>query len=168
MSKDSSFLCLPLIAFFVKKHGGTFSQPLGSKIRTFIRQIPSYLNTKKSSFFRPWALINNSHPDWSTTLPEFFATWTSKVLPLRDSSLILLAILPLKCSASLSGKTCRKNISAEQSAYEVREQYVSHYWIESFDNVITVHYLLRSDTRHRLTEHKFSFRCKTVSRAAQI
>ena len=158
----SSFICLPLIAFSVTKHGGTFSQPVGSKIRTFIWEISSYLNTKKSIIFKPWALTNDSHPDWSSSLPEFFATWTLKVWPLRDSSLILLAFLPLKCSASLSGKTCSKNISAEQSSFEVREQYKNHYCVESSVNVITIRYLLRSDAHHHLAENIFSSRCKTL------
>ena len=159
---DSSFICLPLIAFSVTKHGGTFSQPVGSKIRTFIREISLYLNTKKSIIFKPWALTNDSHPDWSSSLPEFFATWTLKVWPLRDSSLILLAFLPLKCSASLSGKTCSKNISAEQSSFEAREHYKNHYCVESFVNVITIHYLLRSDAHHHLAENIFSYKCQTL------
>ena len=99
----------------------TFSQPLESKIRVFSWESPLYLNTKKSPIFRSWALTYDAQPDWRTTLPEFLVTWTSKVRPLRVSSLIDFGILPPKLCRNSFGIVCNNIVNRALRGTEADE-----------------------------------------------
>lgn len=109
---------LPGAAFFMRLHAWIFSQPLGPKIKTFNWEWPSYLNTRKSPVLKLWARANAFHPESRTSFSKFLVIWTSKVWPLRDSSLIVRPVCPLKCWTNLSGMICTK----QGKAHSVRRQ----------------------------------------------
>lgn len=110
----------------MRRHDGTFSQPLGSKIRTSSWDIPLYLNIRKSPTFKSWALTNAFHPDWRTSSLWLLVICALKVPPLRDSSLMVLSNFPLKCFTNASGMVCRNQINTKKSPNQEVEMFLLH------------------------------------------